>query len=59
MNQNSGAMNSQSMLRSGDQPRVTQRDVSESKAPPSMSYVRYQPRGASVRNNSSRSSSRG
>jgi hypothetical protein len=59
MNQNSGAMNSQSMIKSGDQPRVTQRDMGEAKAPPSMSYVRYQPRGASTRNNSSRSGSRG
>jgi hypothetical protein len=59
MNQSSGAMNSQSMVKSGDQPRMQERDIRQEKAPPSMSYVRSQPRGAMQRNNGYRSTSRG
>lgn len=41
MDQNSGQMNSGSMLKTGDQPRATERSVSEERAPASISYVRY------------------
>jgi hypothetical protein len=59
MNQKSGAMNSQSMLKQGDQPRVSNRDVASEKQSPSMSYVRSQPRGATLRTNQSRGMKRG
>jgi hypothetical protein len=58
MNQNEGAMNNQSMVKTGDQPRATQRDLAQSRAPATMSYVRNTPRGAYVRNNAGRSTSR-
>lgn len=55
MNQNQGnPASGGSMLKSGDQPRATERSVAEERKPPSMSYVRYQPKGASMRNNSAR-----
>ena len=41
MNQNSGSMNSQSMVKSGDQPRATEKSISEVRSPASISYVRY------------------
>ncbi len=59
MNESSGAMNSQSMVKSGDQPRMQERDIRQEKAPPSMQYVRNMPRGATQRNNGYRSTSRG
>jgi hypothetical protein len=43
-----------SMLKTGDQPRATDKSIASERQPPSMSYVRYQPRGASMRSNSSR-----
>lgn len=58
MNQNSGAMNSGSMLKQGDQPRASGREVSEMNKPASMSYIRSQPRGATLRTNQSRSTNR-
>lgn len=58
MNQNEGAMNSQSMVKTGDQPRATQRDLAQSRAPATMSYIRSTPRGAYMRNSSGRSTSR-
>jgi hypothetical protein len=57
MNQNSGAMNSQSMLRSGDQPRMTQRDIASTRQPPSMSFSRNAFRGA-TRNSPTRTTGR-
>jgi hypothetical protein len=58
MNQNSGAMNSGSMLKTGDQPRASSREVSDMNKPASMSYIRSQPRGATLRTNQSRSMKR-
>lgn len=58
MNESQGSMNSQSMLKTGDQPRVTERDMSESRNAPSISYVRYQQRGAMQRSQPSRTSTR-
>jgi hypothetical protein len=58
MNESQGSMNSQSMLKTGDQPRVTERDMSAAKAPPSVSYVRYQQRGAMQRSQPGRASNR-
>jgi len=40
MDQRSGAMNSQSMVKNGDQPRMTQRDIQSTRQPPSMSFNR-------------------
>jgi hypothetical protein len=57
MEQNSGSMNSQSMLKSGDQPRMTQRDIASTRQPPSMTFNRNAFRGAS-RNQYSRSTGR-
>lgn len=57
MEQSSGAMNSQSMMKSGDQPRTTQRDIAETRQPPSMSFNRNAFRGA-TRNQYSRSNGR-
>ena len=59
MNQNSGAMNSGSMLKTGDQPRATSRDIASENKPASMSYIRSQPRGATLRTNQSRGMKRG
>jgi hypothetical protein len=59
MNQKSGAMNSQSMLKQGDQPRVSNRDVASENKPASMAYIRSQPRGATLRTNQSRGIKRG
>ncbi len=56
MEQNSGAMNSGSMLKQGDQPRATERSVSEARAPASISYVRYGFNKGAPRNTSYRSS---
>lgn len=56
MEQNSGAMNSGSMLKQGDQPRATERSVSEARAPASMSYVRYGFNKGAPRSNSYRNS---
>lgn len=55
MEQNSGSMNSGSMLKQGDQPRATERSVSEERAPANMSYVRYGYNKGAPRNNYSRS----
>jgi hypothetical protein len=57
MDQRSGAMNSQSMLKSGDQPRMTQRDIQSTRQPPSMSFNRNAFRGAS-RNTGTRTTGR-
>jgi hypothetical protein len=57
MDQRSGAMNSQSMLKSGDQPRMTQRDIQSTRQPPSMSFNRNAFKGAS-RNIGTRTTSR-
>jgi len=58
MNQNSGSMNSQSMVKSGDQPRATERSVSEVRSPASISYVRYGINKNPGRNVNSRTTSR-
>ena len=58
MNQNSGAMNSGSMLKGGDQPRATRQERADMNKPASMSYIRSQPRGATLRTNQSRSMKR-
>jgi len=57
MEQRSGAMNSQSMLKSGDQPRMSQRDIQSTRQPPSMSFNRNAFKGAS-RNTGTRSTGR-
>lgn len=57
MEQRSGAMNSQSMVKSGDQPRVTQKDIASTREPPSMSFNRNAFRGA-TRNSQNRTSGR-
>jgi hypothetical protein len=57
MEQNSGAMNSQSMVKSGDQPRMSQKDVQSMRQPPSMSFNRNAFKGA-VRNTPNRTSGR-
>jgi hypothetical protein len=57
MEQNSGAMNSQSMVKSGDQPRMTQRDIQSTRQPPSMSFNRNAFRGA-TRNQPTRTTGR-
>lgn len=57
MDQRSGAMNSQSMLKSGDQPRMTQRDIQSTRQPPSMSFNRNAFKGA-TRNTGTRTTSR-
>lgn len=41
MEQNSGSMNSGSMLKQGDQPRATERSIASERAPANISYVRY------------------
>lgn len=57
MEQRAGAMNSQSMVKSGDQPRMTQRDVQSTRQPPSMTFNRNAFRGA-TRNPQNRTSGR-
>jgi len=57
MNQRSGAMNSESMLKSGDQPRMTQRDIQSTRQPPSLSFNRIAFKTA-TRNTGTRSSGR-
>ena len=57
MEQSTGSMNSQSMMKSGDQPRTTQRDIAETRQPPSMTFNRNAFRGA-TRNQYSRSTGR-
>lgn len=57
MEQRSGAMNSQSMVKSGDQPRMTQRDVQSERQPPSMTFNRNAFRGA-TRNPQNRTTGR-
>ena len=59
MEQNSGAMNSQSMVKSGDQPRLTDRSLTEVRAPANITYSRNSIKGNMTRNNGSRSMSRG
>jgi hypothetical protein len=59
MEQNSGAMNSQSMVKSGDQPRQTDKSLSEVRAPANISYVRYGIKTTNGRNYGSRNTSRG
>jgi hypothetical protein len=57
MNQRSGAMNSESMLKSGDQPRMTQRDIQSTRQPPSMNFSRNAFKGA-TRNTGTRNTGR-
>jgi hypothetical protein len=57
MNQRSGAMNSESMLKSGDQPRMTQRDIQSTRQPPSMNFNRNAFKTA-ARNTGTRSTGR-
>lgn len=59
MEQNQGAMNSQSMIKSGDQPRQTDRSLTEVRAPANITYNRNSIKGSVSRNNGSRSMSRG
>jgi hypothetical protein len=59
MQQNSGAMNSQSMVKPGDQPRMTDRNLTEERSPANITYSRNSIRGNMTRNNGSRSMSRG
>lgn len=59
MQQNSGAMNSQSMVKSGDQPRLTDKSLTEVRAPANITYSRNSIKGNMTRNNGSRSMSRG
>jgi hypothetical protein len=59
MEQNSGAMNSQSMVKSGDQPRVTDKSLTEVRSPANISYVRYGIKTTNGRNYGSRNTSRG
>jgi hypothetical protein len=57
MDQRSGAMNSQSMVKNGDQPRMTQRDIQSTRQPPSMSFNRNAFKGA-TRNSGTRNTGR-
>jgi hypothetical protein len=57
MEQSSGSMNSQSMVKTGDQPRMTQRDIASTRQPPSMNFNRDAFRGA-TRNQQNRSTGR-
>lgn len=57
MDQKSGAMNSQSMVKNGDQPRMTQKDIQSTRQPPSMTFNRTAFRGA-TRNIPNRTSGR-
>jgi hypothetical protein len=41
MAENLTPSNTQTMLKSGDQPRATEKSVSEVRSPASISYVRY------------------
>jgi hypothetical protein len=41
MAENVTPTNAQTMVKSGDQPRATERSVSEVRSPASISYVRY------------------
>jgi hypothetical protein len=59
MQQNSGAMNSQSMVKSGDQPRMTDKNLTEVRGPANITYSRNSIKGNMTRNNGSRSMSRG
>lgn len=59
MEQNAGAMNSQSMVKSGDQPRLTDRSLTEVRAPANITYSRNSINKNLTRNNGSRSMSRG
>jgi hypothetical protein len=57
MEQRSGAMNSESMVKGGDQPRMTQKDIASTRQPPSMSFNRNAFRGA-TRNPQNRTTGR-
>jgi len=59
MQQDSGAMNSQAMVKSGDQPRLTDRSLTEVRAPANITYSRNSINKNLTRNNGSRSMSRG
>ena len=41
MAENVTPTNAQTMLKSGDQPRATEKNISEVRSPASISYVRY------------------
>jgi hypothetical protein len=58
MEQRSGAMNSQSMVKGGDQPRMTQKDIASTRQPPSMNFNRNAFRSATPRNSQNRTTSR-
>lgn len=57
MEQRAGAMNSQSMVKTGDQPRMTQKDIASTRQPPSMSFNRTAFR-TPTRNSQNRTSGR-
>lgn len=59
MQQDSGAMNSQAMVKSGDQPRLTDRALTEERTPANITYSRNAINKTLTRNNGSRSMSRG
>ena len=58
MAENISPTNAQTMVKSGDQPRATERSVSEVRSPASISYVRYGINKNPGRNVSGRSTSR-
>lgn len=57
MEQQSGAMNSESMVKTGDQPRITPREIQPMRQPPSMTFNRNAFRGA-TRNPQNRTTGR-
>jgi hypothetical protein len=60
MAQNINPSSAQTMVKSGDQPRATEKSVSETRSPASISYVRYGiNKNPSARTGSMRSSTRG
>lgn len=58
MAENVTPSNSQTMVKSGDQPRATDKSTSEVRSPASISYVRYGINKNPARSNPSRSTSR-
>lgn len=59
MAENITPTNAQTTIKSGDQPRATEKSVSEVRSPASISYVRYGINKNPGRNINSRTNSRG